>query len=47
MIEAAGTDNAWQQALELVRPGGTVLYFGGRESGAELSVDAYGSTTRS
>ena len=41
VIEAAGTDDAWQRALELVRPGGTVLYFGGRESGAELRVDAY------
>ena len=41
MIEAAGTEEAWQRALELVRPGGTVLYFGGRESGAELRVDAY------
>ena len=41
MIEAAGTEAAWQRALELVRPGGTVLYFGGREPGAELTVDAY------
>jgi L-iditol 2-dehydrogenase len=41
VIEAAGTDEAWQRALELVRPGGTVLYFGGRESGAALLVDAY------
>ena len=41
VIEAAGTETAWQRALELVRPGGTVLYFGGREAGAELHVDAY------
>jgi L-iditol 2-dehydrogenase len=41
VIEAAGTEEAWQHALELVRPGATVLYFGGRESGAELRVDAY------
>ena len=41
VIEAAGTEEAWQRAVELVRPGGTVLYFGGRESGAELRVDAY------
>ena len=41
VIEAAGTDEAWQRALELVRPGGTVLYFGGREAGAELRVDAF------
>jgi L-iditol 2-dehydrogenase len=30
VIEAAGTDEAWQRALELVAPDGTVLYFGGR-----------------
>ena len=41
VIEAAGTEAAWQRALELVRPGGTVLYFGGREAGAGLLVDAY------
>jgi L-iditol 2-dehydrogenase len=41
VIEAAGTDEAWQRALELARPGGTVVYFGGRESGAALRVDAY------
>ena len=41
VIEAAGTEEAWQRALELVRPGGTVLYFGGRERGAALRADAY------
>lgn len=41
VIEAAGTAGAWERALELVRPGGTVVYFGGREPGAELRVDAY------
>ena len=41
VIEAAGTAEAWERALELVRPGGTVLYFGGRERGAELRADAY------
>ena len=41
VIEAAGTEEAWQHALELVRPGGTVLYFGGRERGSELRVDTY------
>lgn len=41
VIEAAGTAGAWERALELVRPGGTVVYFGGRERGAELRVDAY------
>lgn len=37
VIEAAGTKAAWRDALELVRPGGTVLFFGGRE----LAVDTY------
>ncbi len=41
VIEAAGTEAAWQNALELVRPGGTVIYFGGRERDAKLEVDAY------
>ena len=41
VIEAAGTDEAWQRAVELVRPGGTVVFFGGRERGAALAVDAY------
>ena len=41
VIEAAGTAGAWAQALGLVRPGGTVVYFGGRERDAVLSVDAY------
>lgn len=41
VIEAAGTEEAWQRALELVRPGGTVVYFGGRPRGTELRVDAY------
>ncbi len=37
VIEAAGTAEAWRDAIELVRPGGTVLFFGGRE----LAVDTY------
>ena len=41
VIEAAGTDDAWQRAVKLVRPGGTVVFFGGRETGAELRVDAH------
>jgi L-iditol 2-dehydrogenase len=41
VIEAAGTAEAWQRALALPRPGGTVVYFGGREAGAELRVDAH------
>lgn len=41
VIEAAGAEEAWRDALELVKPGGTVLFFGGLERGAELAVDAY------
>jgi L-iditol 2-dehydrogenase len=41
VIEAVGTEEAWRDALELVRPGGTVLFFGGLELGAQLAVDAY------
>jgi len=41
VIEAAGTEQAWRDALELVRPGGTVLFFGGLEHGIQVGVDAY------
>jgi len=41
VIEAAGTSGGWQRALELVRPGGTVVFFGGRKRGSELRVDTY------
>jgi L-iditol 2-dehydrogenase len=41
VIEAAGTDESWRDALELVRPGGTVLFFGGRERGTTVDVDTY------
>jgi L-iditol 2-dehydrogenase len=37
VVEAAGTAESWQDALELVRPGGTVLFFGGRE----LAIDTF------
>jgi L-iditol 2-dehydrogenase len=41
IIEAAGTEAAWRDALELARPGGTVLFFGGLPAGATVSVDTY------
>ena len=41
VIEAAGTEAAWLEALELVRPGGTVLAFGGLPTSARVAVDAY------
>lgn len=41
VIEAAGTVEAWERALSLVRPGGTVLAFGGLPRDARVSVDSY------
>ncbi|MGI9111977.1 MAG: zinc-dependent alcohol dehydrogenase [Gaiellaceae bacterium] len=41
VIEAAGAEEAWVRALELVRPGGTVVFFGGLERGTELAVDTF------
>jgi L-iditol 2-dehydrogenase len=41
VVEAAGTVEAWGDAIALARPGGTVLFFGGLESGATVPVDAY------
>ena len=41
VIEAAGAVAAWERALELVRPGGTVLAFGGLPRDAHVQVDAY------
>ena len=41
VIEAAGTEGAWGDAVALVRKGGVVLFFGGRERGSELAVDTF------
>ena len=41
VIEAAGTEQAWSDAVELVRPGGTVVMFGGLPRDARPLVDAY------
>jgi L-iditol 2-dehydrogenase len=41
VIEAAGTAEAWQDAMRLVRPGGTVLFFGGLAAEAEVPVSAF------
>lgn len=41
VIEAVGSEEAWRSALELVRPGGTVLFFGGLPREAEVPVPAY------
>ena len=40
-IEAAGTDEAWRDAVALVRPGGTAVLFGGREHGTTLELGTY------
>jgi L-iditol 2-dehydrogenase len=41
VVEAAGTVEAWADAIELVRPGGTVVVFGGLPREARPPVDAY------
>jgi L-iditol 2-dehydrogenase len=41
VIEAAGTEKAWRDAVALVRPGGTVVFFGGLPRDAAPPVDAY------
>jgi L-iditol 2-dehydrogenase len=41
VIEAAGTEQAWQDAIGLVRPGGTVLFFGGLPRETAVPVDSY------
>ena len=41
VFEAAGTDEAWLDAVELVRSGGTVVFFGGLPREARPPIDAY------
>ncbi len=41
VIEAAGTEEAWLDAVRLVRPGGTVVFFGGLPREARPPIDAY------
>ena len=41
VIEAAGTVEAWERAISLVRPSGTVLAFGGLPRDARVAVDPY------
>ena len=38
-IEAVGRPAAWSQAVQWVRPGGRVLFFGGCPAGTEISLD--------
>jgi L-iditol 2-dehydrogenase len=41
VIEAAGTEAAWTRAADLVRRGGTVVFFGGLPRDTRPPVDAY------
>jgi L-iditol 2-dehydrogenase len=41
VIEAAGTEQAWFDAEELVRPGGTVVMFGGLARDSRPPIDAF------
>ena len=41
VVEAAGTEEAWLEALDLVRPGGTVLAFGGLPAATRVPIDAF------
>ena len=41
VIEAVGSDAAWTDAVALVRPGGSVVMFGGLPRDARPPVDAY------
>jgi L-iditol 2-dehydrogenase len=41
VIEAVGSAEAWGLAVELVRPGGTVVLFGGLPNGTTVPIDAY------
>jgi L-iditol 2-dehydrogenase len=41
VIEAAGTEEAWLDAQQLVRPAGTVVLFGGLPRDARPPLDAY------
>ncbi len=41
VIEAVGTEAAWADAVALVRPGGTVVAFGGLSRDARPTLDAY------
>jgi L-iditol 2-dehydrogenase len=38
-IEAVGVPDAWQEAVELVRKGGTVNFFGGCATGTHVALD--------
>ena len=39
VIEAVGKPEVWEEALQIVRKGGKVTFFGGCKSGTRISVD--------
>jgi L-iditol 2-dehydrogenase len=41
VIECAGTADTWLQAVEIVRSGGRVLWFGGLPGGTQVTLDAH------
>ena len=41
VIEAAGTERAWSDAIDLARPGGRIVMFGGLPRDARPELDAY------
>jgi L-iditol 2-dehydrogenase len=41
VIEAAGLAETWRLAVDLVRPGGTVVFFGGLPGAAEVSLPSF------
>ena len=41
IVEAAGLPQTWEQALQLVRPGGTVCFYGGCKKGSRFSLDTH------
>ena len=41
VIEAVGSEDAWVDAVELARPGGTIVMFGGLPRDARPPMDAY------
>src|SRR5207248_7973175 len=39
-IEATGSAEGWRDAVALVRPGGTAVFFSGLPAGTEVALDA-------
>ena len=40
VIEAVGIPETWEQAISYVRPGGTVIFFGGTKAQSKVAIDA-------